>query len=53
VDIYHEQRILRDGSEITITQSAINLESLLGRFIFSAGENNQRGNQENAPATPR
>jgi len=29
------------------------LESLLGRFIFSAGENNQRGNQENPPATPR
>ena len=48
-----DTRILRDGSEITITQSAINLESLLGRFIFSAGETNQRGNQENAPATPR
>jgi phospholipid/cholesterol/gamma-HCH transport system substrate-binding protein len=48
-----DTRILRDGSEITITQSAINLESLLGRFIFSAGETNQRCNQENAPATPR
>jgi phospholipid/cholesterol/gamma-HCH transport system substrate-binding protein len=48
-----DTRILREGSEITITQSAINLESLLGRFIFSAGESNQRGNQEDAPATPR
>jgi phospholipid/cholesterol/gamma-HCH transport system substrate-binding protein len=48
-----DTRILREGNEITITQSAINLESLLGRFIFSAGETNQRGNQENAPATPR
>lgn len=44
-------RILRDGGEITITQSAINLESLLGRFIFSAGENSQRGNQETPPST--
>lgn len=42
-------RILREGGEITITQSAINLESLLGRFIFSAGESNQRGGQENPP----
>jgi phospholipid/cholesterol/gamma-HCH transport system substrate-binding protein len=46
-------RILREGNEITITQSAINLESLLGRFIFSAGEANQRGSQENQPAAPR
>lgn len=29
------ERMLRDGGEITITQSAISLESLLGRFIFS------------------
>jgi phospholipid/cholesterol/gamma-HCH transport system substrate-binding protein len=31
-------RILAEGGEITITQSAISLESLLGRFIFSMTE---------------
>jgi len=31
-------RILASGGEITITQSAISLESLLGRFIFSMTE---------------
>jgi len=31
-------RILGDGGEITITQSAVSLESLLGRFIFSMTE---------------
>ena len=31
-------RILANGGEITITQSAISLESLLGRFIFSMTE---------------
>jgi len=31
-------RILADGAQITITQSAISLEGLLGRFIFSMTE---------------
>jgi phospholipid/cholesterol/gamma-HCH transport system substrate-binding protein len=35
-------RILADGGEITITQSAISLESLLGRFIFSMTEGQAR-----------
>jgi phospholipid/cholesterol/gamma-HCH transport system substrate-binding protein len=39
------ERTLRDGEEITITQSAVNLESLLGRFIFSATEMSQ-GNRQ-------
>lgn len=44
-------RMLRDGSEITITQSAVSLESLLGRFIFSVTEMNQnRGAEQQAPA---
>ncbi|WBV42850.1 outer membrane lipid asymmetry maintenance protein MlaD [Pseudoroseomonas cervicalis] len=30
--------MLRDGQEVTITQSAVSLESLLGRFIFSVTE---------------
>jgi phospholipid/cholesterol/gamma-HCH transport system substrate-binding protein len=40
------ERILRDGGEITITQSAVNLESLLGRFIFSATEMSQGRQQQ-------
>jgi phospholipid/cholesterol/gamma-HCH transport system substrate-binding protein len=43
-------RILRDGQEITITQSAVSLESLLGRFIFSVTEMNQGRGAEQAPA---
>lgn len=58
-------RMLRDGQEISITQSAVSLESLLGRFIFSVTEltaNTARQEGEaapqgapagNAPATPR
>jgi phospholipid/cholesterol/gamma-HCH transport system substrate-binding protein len=42
-------RILADGGEITITQSAISLESLLGRFIFSMTEG-QPTRSEGAPA---
>ena len=30
-------KILGDGGEITITQSAANLEDLLGKFIFNVG----------------
>ncbi len=51
-------RYLRNGSEITITQSAVSLESLLGRFIFSVTEMNQQreqppAQQAPAPATPQ
>jgi phospholipid/cholesterol/gamma-HCH transport system substrate-binding protein len=43
------EQVLRDGGQITITQSAVSLESLLGRFIFSMTEgqgNSSRGNEE-------
>ena len=47
------ERILRDGGEITITQSAVSLESLLGRFIFSVTEMNQsRGADQPAQPAP-
>lgn len=49
-------RILADGGEITITQSAISLESLLGRFIFSMteGQGNRPATEgATPPATPR
>ena len=45
------EQFLRDGGQITITQSAVSLESLLGRFIFSVTEmNQQRGGDQPAPA---
>lgn len=33
-----EDKMLADGGEITITQSAVSLEQLLGKFIFSVGD---------------
>jgi phospholipid/cholesterol/gamma-HCH transport system substrate-binding protein len=48
-------RILADGGEITITQSAISLESLLGRFLFSSGgpQAQQGGEGQSAPQPAR
>ena len=49
-------RVLADGGEITITQSAVSLESLLGRFIFSMTEgqgSGARGQGEGSTANPR
>ena len=45
-------RVLQNGALITNTQSAVSLESLLGRFIFSAGGGSGTGAQDQAPATP-
>ncbi|MBW6396695.1 outer membrane lipid asymmetry maintenance protein MlaD [Roseomonas sp. HJA6] len=52
------ERYLANGGEITITQSAVSLESLLGRFIFSVTEMNQQRDREQpapapAPAAPQ
>jgi phospholipid/cholesterol/gamma-HCH transport system substrate-binding protein len=42
---------LRDGQKIELTQSAVSLEALLGRFIFSVTElAGQRQQQEQQPA---
>ena len=30
-----DERVLKDGEEITLTQSSVNLEDLIGRYIFS------------------
>lgn len=48
-------RILANGGQITITQSAVSLESLLGRFIFSMteGQGTPRGQQEGGGTPPR
>jgi phospholipid/cholesterol/gamma-HCH transport system substrate-binding protein len=32
-----DEKMLQDGGQITITQSATNLEDLLGKFIFNVG----------------
>lgn len=56
-----EEKVLANGDQITITQSAVSLESLLGRFIFSVTELASSRNDENqdkdggdaAPASPR
>jgi phospholipid/cholesterol/gamma-HCH transport system substrate-binding protein len=45
-------RILADGGQITITQSAISLESLLGRFIFSMTEGQGSSRTQNEGAAP-
>jgi phospholipid/cholesterol/gamma-HCH transport system substrate-binding protein len=56
------ERILADRGEITITQSAISLESLLGRFIFSMSQGQGQAQGQGAanggegaatPAPPR
>jgi phospholipid/cholesterol/gamma-HCH transport system substrate-binding protein len=40
--------LLESGDEITLTQSSINLEDLIGRYIFS-GQGNQGGAEGQAP----
>jgi phospholipid/cholesterol/gamma-HCH transport system substrate-binding protein len=54
-----EDKVLADGGTITITQSAVSLEALLGRFIFSVTQMNanreeegQQDNGGNASAQP-
>lgn len=42
---------LENGDEIRITQSATNLEDLLGRFIFSASNAKSAGSQPDAAQT--
>jgi phospholipid/cholesterol/gamma-HCH transport system substrate-binding protein len=45
-------RILASGGQITITQSAVSLESLLGRFIFSMTEGQGSTRPQNEGGTP-
>ncbi len=47
-----DDKMLADGGEITITQSAVSLEQLLGKFIFSVGDlatNVQKQLHQDAP----
>jgi len=46
-------RNLATGGEVRITQSAVNLESLLGRFIFSmSGGSSSASSSSSQPASP-
>ena len=44
-----DDRLLKDGEEITLTQSSVNLEDLIGRYIFS-GQSGQSGQDGADPA---
>lgn len=47
-----DEKMLADGGEVTITQSAVSLEQLLGKFIFSVGDlasNVQKQLHQDAP----
>ena len=51
-----DEPVLKDGEEITLTQSSVNLEDLIGRYIFS-GQCGQKGRpgrtgRREAPAAP-
>jgi len=49
-------KILTDGGTITVTQSAENLEDLLGKFIFNVGslaDATQKSLQQHGAATPQ
>jgi phospholipid/cholesterol/gamma-HCH transport system substrate-binding protein len=45
-----DDAMLKDGAELTLTQSSVNLEDLIGRYIFSQGAPGQAGGQGAAPA---
>jgi len=41
-----EEENLKDGEEIQFTQSSVNFEDLLGKFIFSSNEKNKKDENE-------
>ncbi len=47
-----QEKVLAEGGQVTITQSAVSLEQLLGKFIFSVGDlssNVQKQLRQDAP----
>lgn len=52
-----DEQVIANGGQITITQSAVSLESLLGRFIFSMTEGQGTGarpeQEQGGTANPR
>lgn len=47
-----DDRLLADGGELTLTQSAVNLEDLIGRYIFSQGSAPPAGGQGPSTSPP-
>lgn len=41
IQVGSDDELLKNNDEIEFTQSSVNLESLLGRFIFSSGEKSE------------
>jgi phospholipid/cholesterol/gamma-HCH transport system substrate-binding protein len=44
--------MMRPGQSFAVTQSAINIEDLLGKFIFSLGGSSSSGKSGAGPAAP-
>jgi phospholipid/cholesterol/gamma-HCH transport system substrate-binding protein len=44
-----DEQMLADGAEVTITQSSINVEQLLGKYIFGGGSLGSGGANQGAP----
>jgi phospholipid/cholesterol/gamma-HCH transport system substrate-binding protein len=44
-----DDAMLKEGSELTLTQSSVNLEDLIGRYIFSQGAPAQGGAATSPP----
>ena len=47
-----EEEFLNDGDKIQYTQSAVNLEELIGKFIFSGAEGDDEEGASSASADP-
>lgn len=49
-----DDQLLKDGGEITLTQSSVNIEDLIGKYIFSQGSGSQGGGQSGGqqPSAP-
>jgi phospholipid/cholesterol/gamma-HCH transport system substrate-binding protein len=45
-----DEKMLADGGEITLTQSSVNLEDLIGKFIYGSASSGQGVGQAPAPA---
>jgi phospholipid/cholesterol/gamma-HCH transport system substrate-binding protein len=45
-----DEQMLANGGEVTITQSSINIEQLIGKYIFSGGTLGGQGQPQGAPA---
>lgn len=46
-----EEAFLKEGEKIQYTQSSVNLEEMIGKFIFSAAEGEGKKNKDGAPAS--